>query len=62
MVGRGVPGRSGGQRIFEGAASAAAGELAEIVYQAFDYDDREYALVVAPSELAPSGRVSAAIP
>ena len=56
------PGRSGGPRIFEGAASTAAGELAEGVYRAFDYDDREYALVVAPSELTPSGRVSAAIP
>lgn len=56
------PGRTGGPRIFEGSASTAAAELAEGVYVAFDYDDREYALVVAPSELSPSGRVSAAFP
>lgn len=56
------PGRAGGPRIFEGTASAAAAELTEGVYRAFDYEDREYALVVAPSELAPSGRVSAAFP
>lgn len=56
------PGKAGGPRIFEGTASAAAAELAEGVYRAFDYDDREYALIVAPSELAPSGRVSAAFP
>lgn len=56
------PGRPGGPRIFEGSASSAAAELTEGVYRAFDYDDREYALVVAPSELSPSGRVSAAIP
>lgn len=57
-----APGSSGSIRIFEGTASAAAAELSEGVYRAFDYDDREYALVVAPSELTPSGRVSAAIP
>jgi hypothetical protein len=51
-----------GRRVFEGVASDAARHLAEGVYQAFDADDREYALVVAPSELTPSGRVSAAFP
>lgn len=48
--------------VYEGPASQAAGHLNEGVYRAFDYDDREYALVVAPSELTASGRVSAAIP
>lgn len=51
-----------GRRLFEGTASDAARHLAEGVYQAFDADDREYALVVAPSELTPSGRVSTAFP
>lgn len=56
------PDSAWGRRVFEGAASDAARHLAEGVYQAFDVDDREYALVVAPSELTPSGRVSAAFP
>lgn len=51
-----------GRRLFEGVASDAARHLAEGVYQAFDAEDREYALVVAPSELTPSGRASAAFP
>lgn len=55
------PETASGRRVFEGAASDAALHLAEGIYQAFDADDREYALVVAPSELTPSGRVSAAI-
>ncbi len=50
------------RRVFEGVASDAAAYLAEGVYKAFDATDREYAVVVAPSELTPSGRVSAAFP
>jgi len=49
-----------GRMVFEGDAADAVQHLAEGVYQAFDYEDREYVLVVAPSELAASGRVSAA--
>lgn len=52
----------GGRRVFEGSAIDAADHLAEGVYRAFDIDDREYALIVAPSELTPSGRLSAAFP
>jgi len=51
-----------GRMVFDGDAIDAVQHLAEGVYQAFDYNDREYVLVVAPSELAPSGRVSAAFP
>lgn len=51
-----------GDVVFEGRASLAANQLNEGVYRAFDYDDREYALVVAPSELSPTGRVAAAFP
>ncbi len=51
-----------GRLVFEGRSSEAAAHLAEGVYRAFDADDREYALVVAPSELTPTGRVSAALP
>ncbi|MGR6902103.1 hypothetical protein [Glutamicibacter sp. BSL13] len=50
------------RRLFEGRASDAATHLADGVYPAFTLDDREYALVVAPSELTPSGRISAAFP
>lgn len=48
--------------VFDGDAIDAVQHLAEGVYQAFDYNDREYVLVVAPSELTPSGRVSGAFP
>lgn len=48
--------------IYEGPASGAAHYLTEGAYRAFDRNDREHALLVAPSELTPSGRVSRAIP
>jgi len=51
-----------GRMVFDGDAADAVQHLAEGVYRAFDYEDREYVLVVAPSELAASGRVSAAFP
>lgn len=47
--------------VFEGYAREACEHLAEGVYRGFDLEDREYAVVVAPSELTPSGRVSAGI-
>lgn len=47
--------------VFEGYAREASEHLAEGVYRGFDLDDREYAVVVAPSELTPLGRVSAGI-
>lgn len=53
---------SPGRLVYEGPAAEAGAYLAEGTYRAFDRDDREHALVVAPSELAPSGRVSQAIP
>lgn len=49
-----------GRLVFEGRARDASGHLAEGVYRGFDREDREYAVVVAPSELTVSGRVSAA--
>lgn len=48
--------------IYEGPASGAAQYLTEGAYRAFDMNDREHALLVAPSELTPSGRMSRAIP
>ncbi|GFZ83098.1 hypothetical protein [Nesterenkonia alkaliphila] len=51
-----------GRLVYHGPADEAAMYLAEGTYRAFDGDDREYALVVAPSELASSGRISQAIP
>lgn len=48
--------------VFEGYAREACEHLAEGVYRGFDLDDREYAVVVTPSELTSSSRVSAAIP
>ncbi|UOQ56383.1 hypothetical protein MUN78_11930 [Leucobacter allii] len=50
------------QLVFEGYAREACEHLAEGVYRGFDPDDREYAVVVAPSEITPFGRMSAAIP
>ncbi|MEX3510660.1 hypothetical protein VVR84_14060 [Kocuria carniphila] len=51
-----------GRMIYEGPARDAAEYLVEGVYQAQSWDDAPHMLVVAPSELAPSGRVSAAFP
>lgn len=53
---------SPGRLVYKGHAAEAAAYLAEGTYRAFDDNDREHALVVAPSELARSGRVSQAIP
>lgn len=53
---------SPGRLVYEGPATEAAAYLAEGTYRAFDREDREHALVVTPSELASSGRVSQAIP
>lgn len=50
-----------GREIYLGPAAQAAEYLSEGVYQAWSFDDHEYALVVAGSELA-EGRVSAAFP
>lgn len=51
-----------GYLLFEGEALDAAAHLSEGVYRAFDHHDREFGLVVAPSDLTPLGRVSAALP
>lgn len=56
------PDSRAGRIVFEGTAQEAASQLAEGVYRGFDMEDREHAVVVGPSELAPSGRVSAAFP
>lgn len=48
--------------VYQGPADEAATYLSEGAYRAFGMDDREYALIVAPSELTPAGRVSQVIP
>lgn len=55
------PDHEDGREIYLGAAAEAAKYLTEGVYQAWSFDDQEYALVVTGSELT-DGRVSAAFP